>query len=73
MNCQRELLPEINFILELMNQGIETGLLLSEIIKSNKDQEYIRSFIKFIISKITQEGNFKSSLIKQLVWLATPQ
>jgi hypothetical protein len=73
LNCQRELLPEINFILELMNQGIETGLLLSEIIKSNKDQEYIRSFIKFIISKITQEGNFKSSLIKQLVWLATPQ
>ena len=54
----------------MMNQRIETGLLISEIIKSNTDDAYIKNFIKYLISKIVDEGYFKSSLFHQLVRLA---
>lgn len=31
------MLGDLNFFLDLMNNKIETGLLISEIIKANKD------------------------------------
>lgn len=53
-----------------MNQNIETGLLIAEVIKCNRDPEYNKSFIKYIVNKIIVEGNFKSTLFHQLVMLA---
>jgi len=36
-SCQRSLLGELNFFLDMMDNKVETGLLISEIIKSNTD------------------------------------
>ena len=46
----------------MLNKQIETGLLISEIIKSNEDVKYSQSFAKYLISKIINEGYFKSTL-----------
>lgn len=56
-----------------MNDKIETGLLISEVIKCNTDPEYSKSFIKYLIRKILEEGFFRSSLFRQLVRLADAQ
>lgn len=57
----------------MMNNKIETGLLISEIIKCNTDAEYSKNFIKYLIRKILEEGFFRSSLFRQLVRLADAQ
>lgn len=57
------MLGDLNFFLDLMNNKIETGLLISEIIKSNKDQKYCERFIRYLIYKIIEDGFFKSQLI----------
>lgn len=57
----------------MMNNKIETGLLISEIIKCNTDRDYGRNFIKYLIRKILEEGFFRSSLFRQLVRLADAQ
>lgn len=64
------MLPELNFFLDMMNQRIETGMLISEVIKSNTDVEYGKNFIKYLINKIFNEGYFKSTLFKQLIRMA---
>ena len=69
-NCQRHLLPDLNFFLDLMNFGIETGPLIAEVIKSNTDPEYSKGFIRYIVNKIVHQNLFTSSLIKQLIRLA---
>jgi hypothetical protein len=69
-NCQKQLLSELNFFLDMMNIKVETGVLLSEIIRSNEDHDYIKNFIRYIINKITQEGYYKSTLFHQLIKLA---
>jgi len=56
------LLPDINYFLDMLNHQIETGLLISEIIKSNTDINYSQNFAKYLVIKITN-GYFKSSLI----------
>lgn len=63
-NCQLYMLGDLNFFLDLMNNKIETGLLISEIIKSNKDQKYCEHFIRYLIHKIIDDGFFKSQLIQ---------
>jgi len=62
-NCQKHLLPDLNFFLDMMNIGIETGPLIAEVIKSNTDPEYSKGFIKYIVNKIVVENRFTSSLI----------
>ena len=69
-NCQRHLLPDLNFFLDLMNKGIETGPLIAEVIKCNTDPEYSKGFIRYIVNKIVSENLFTSSLMKQLIRLA---
>jgi hypothetical protein len=64
VSCQKFLLPELNFFLDLINHGIETGMLISEVIKCNSDPVYSKDFIKYLINKIFKEGYFKSSLFK---------
>ena len=54
----------------MLNKQIETGELISEIIKSNTDIQYSQSFAKYLINKIINEGYFKSSLFQQLIKLA---
>jgi hypothetical protein len=63
-------LPELNFFLDLINNGIETGMLISEVIKCNRDPVYSKDFIKYLINKIFKEGYFKSTLFKQLIRMA---
>ena len=48
----------------MMKHDVETGLLISEIIKSNQDAEYSKNFIKYLINKIINDDYFKSSLFK---------
>jgi hypothetical protein len=43
---------------------VETGLLISEIIKCNVDPELSKHFIRYIINMITNEGYFKSTIFK---------
>lgn len=69
-NCQKYMLPELNFFLDMMSQRIETGMLISEVIKSNTDMEYSKNFIRYLINKIFKEGYYKSSLFKQLIRMA---
>ena len=54
----------------MKNCQIETGLLISEIIKCNSDPELSKHFIRYIINMIVNEGYFKSSIFKQLIKLA---
>lgn len=54
-HCQRSLLPDMNFYLEMLNKDINTGMLVSEILKSNLDPEYSKNFIKFLIHKIVED------------------
>lgn len=54
----------------MLNHKVETGQLISEIIKANKDQKYIEEFIRYLVDKIVNEGYFKSSLFRQLIRLA---
>jgi len=70
-SCQKILLPDLNFFLDMLNKQIETGLLISEILKSNADMKYSQSFAKYLIQKIVDEGYFKSSLFQQLIKLAS--
>lgn len=49
-----------------MNRNVETGILIREIFKSNKNYEYEQSFIKYIINLIITDGNFRSSLFYML-------
>ena len=70
VSCQKFLLPELNFFLDLINHGIETGMLISEVIKCNRDPVYSKDFIKYLINKIFKEGYFKSTLFKQLIRMA---
>lgn len=44
--------------------------MIAEIIKSNADDEQRRNFTDYLVSKIINEGYFKSSLIKQLIKLS---
>lgn len=39
-SCQKLLLPELTYFLDLLNKQIQTGLLISEIIKGNSDPKY---------------------------------
>jgi len=48
----------------MMNNKIETGMLISEIIKSNQDEEYSKNFTRYLIKKIIDEGYFRSTLIQ---------
>jgi hypothetical protein len=68
--CQKLLLPELNYFLDLLNKQIHTGMLISEIIKSNTDIKYSQNFAKYLINKIINEGYFTSNLIRQLIKLA---
>lgn len=68
--CQQLLLPELNYFLDLLNKQIHTGMLISEIIKSNTDIKYSQNFAKYLINKIINEGYFTSNLIRQLIKLA---
>ena len=54
----------------MLNKQIETGPLISEILKSNFDQKYAQNFAKYLIGKIMNEGYFISSLFQQLIKLA---
>jgi hypothetical protein len=45
----------MNFYLEMLNKNINTGMLVSEIMKSNRDPEYSKNFIKFLIHKIIDD------------------
>lgn len=69
-SCQQLLLPELNFFLDILNKKIETGTLISEIIKCNSDVNYSQSFAKYLINKIINESYFKSGLFRQLIKIA---
>ena len=60
----------MNFFLDMLNKQIQTGLLISEIIKSNTDIQYSQNFAKYLINKIINEGYFQSTLFDQLIKLA---
>jgi DNA-directed RNA polymerase specialized sigma54-like protein len=64
------MLADINFFVDMINQRIESGLLISEIIKVNSGSEDSSSFVNYLIEKIVNEGYFKSSLFKLLIKLA---
>ena len=64
------MLKDLNFFLDLMNSRIETGLLISEIIKSNTDENYRQNFATYLVNKIVDEGYFKSTIFHQLIKLA---
>lgn len=68
--CQKIMLADINFFVDMINQRIESGLLISEIIKVNSVSEDSSSFVNYLIEKIVNEGYFKSSLFKLLIKLA---
>ena len=68
--CQKLLLKDLNFFVDMINQRIESGLLISEIIKSNSDSENGLSFVNYLIEKIIGEGYFKSTLFHLLIKLA---
>ena len=70
-SCQKILLPNLNYFLDMMNQRIVTDHLISEIIKSNADEEHRKNFAEYLVSKIINEGYFQSSLIQQLIKLAS--
>lgn len=70
-SCQKILLPNLNYFLDMMNQRIVTDHLISEIIKSNADEEHRKNFGEYLVSKIINEGYFQSSLIQQLIKLAS--
>lgn len=53
-----------------MNHRIATDHLISEIIKSNADEDQRKGFAEYLIEKIVNEGYFKSSLIRQLIKIA---
>ena len=57
----------------MINQRIETGQLISEIIKSNVDQERSQIFIDYLVNKIINQGYFKSTLFYLLLKLANNQ
>ena len=69
-NCQNYMLKDLNFFLDLMNNRIETGLLISEIIKSNSVENYRQNFATYLVNKIVDEGYFKSTIFHQLIKLA---
>lgn len=56
-------MADINFFLDMMNIRVDTGKLISEIIKGNTDEEFIKKFILYLTNLIFEEGYFKSSLI----------
>jgi hypothetical protein len=51
-NIQKTLLPDMNFFLDLMNIRVDTGSLISEIIKGNSDDEFTKSFILYVTDLI---------------------
>jgi hypothetical protein len=57
----------------MINNRIETGILISEVIKSNLKTSDTYKFIKFLVNKIIEEGYFKSTLFYLLMKLARGQ
>jgi len=70
---QGYLLPELNFFVDMINNRIETGILISEVIKCNLENDDTQNFIKYLINKIINEGYFKSTLFYLLIKLASGQ
>ena len=70
---QKHLLKDLSFFVDMINQRIETGQLISEIIKSNVDQERSQIFIDYLVNKIINQGYFKSTLFYLLLKLANNQ
>ena len=61
---------DLNFFVDMINNRIETGILISEIIKCNLADSNTENFIKYLINKIINEGYFKSTLFYLLMKLA---
>jgi len=57
----------------MINNRIETGILISEVIKCNLAESNTQDFIKYLINKIMTEGYFKSTLFYLLMKLADEQ
>ena len=58
----------------MINNRIETGILIAEVIKCNLEEdnkEENQNFIKYLINKIINEGYFKSTLFYLLMKLAS--
>lgn len=70
-NNQRSLLPHLNYLVTLTDKNINTPKLISSIIINNKDSEYGMNFMQFLINKITNNNQFKSSLFKLLTILSS--
>lgn len=70
---QGYLLTDLNFFVDMINNRIETGILISEVIKCNLEIESTQKFIKYLINKIINEGYFKSTLFYLLMKLASGQ
>ena len=58
------LLPELNFFIDLLDFNIDTGLLTSEVVRSNQNPASVQSYIKHIVNKILREGYYTSILFK---------
>lgn len=57
----------------MINNRIETGILISEVIKCNLENDETQKFINYLINKIIVEGYFKSTLFYLLMKLACEQ
>lgn len=57
----------------MINNRIDTGILISEVIKCNLADSDTQNFIKYLINKIINEGYFKSNLFFLLMKLAGNQ
>ena len=49
---QGYLLQDLNFFVDMINNRIETGILISEVIKCNLENSDTENFIKYLINKI---------------------
>ena len=56
--------PELNFFIDLLDFNIDTGLLTSEVIRSNQNSASVQSYIKHTVNKILREGYYTSILFK---------
>ena len=70
---QGYLLKDLNFFVDMINNRIETGALISEIIKCQLTETQKQEFINYLINKIINEGYFKSDLFYLLIKLADAQ
>ena len=55
----------------MINNRIETGILISEVLKCSLSDNETQKFIKYLVEKIINEGYFKSTLFYLLMKLAT--